>query len=325
MRLGEKPSVSINGYILLKLVAFFMLYLCYIDESGTSSIPGNTSHYVLCGVSIPVKYWKTYTQKINKIKKKYRLENTEIHTGWILRKYTEQAQIPNFDTFSDQDRRNLFNRLKFANLSKIKKNKNYRAYKNAKKEYKKIDPYIHLTFQERIDFLNEIGDLIDTSRYIRIFAECIDKNFCTTLPHVPKIEEQAIEQVVSRFENYMKIISKANKGEEMYGILVHDNNQSVEKKHTALIQKFHKLGTVWTNIDHVVETPFFVDSQLNTMVQIADFCALALRRFFENGETDFFNKIKSRFDRKNSKIVGVRHYSPNYCTCEVCSFSTSKT
>ena len=71
---------------------FFMLYLCYIDESGTSSIPGNTGHYVLCSVSIPVKYWKTYTQKINKIKKKYRLENTEIRTGWILRKYTEQAR-----------------------------------------------------------------------------------------------------------------------------------------------------------------------------------------------------------------------------------------
>ncbi|MBO4560892.1 MAG: DUF3800 domain-containing protein [Bacteroidaceae bacterium] len=35
-----------------------MVYFCYIDESGTPQIPGNTSHYVLCGISIPVKYWK---------------------------------------------------------------------------------------------------------------------------------------------------------------------------------------------------------------------------------------------------------------------------
>jgi len=27
-------------------------------------IPGNTSHYVLCGVSIPVKYWKRCDKQI---------------------------------------------------------------------------------------------------------------------------------------------------------------------------------------------------------------------------------------------------------------------
>lgn len=29
-----------------------MVYFCYVDESGTLQIPGNTSHYVLCGISI---------------------------------------------------------------------------------------------------------------------------------------------------------------------------------------------------------------------------------------------------------------------------------
>jgi hypothetical protein len=33
------------------------MYLCYIDESGTSVVPGNTSHFVLAGLSIPIVQW----------------------------------------------------------------------------------------------------------------------------------------------------------------------------------------------------------------------------------------------------------------------------
>ncbi len=29
------------------------MFLCYIDESGTSNIPGNTSHFILAGLAIP--------------------------------------------------------------------------------------------------------------------------------------------------------------------------------------------------------------------------------------------------------------------------------
>ena len=55
-----------------------MVYLCYIDESGTSEIPGNTTHYILCGVSLPIKYWKSYNKRINQLKHKYRIDNSEI-------------------------------------------------------------------------------------------------------------------------------------------------------------------------------------------------------------------------------------------------------
>lgn len=47
-----------------------MVYFCYVDESGTPQIPGNTSHYILCGISIPVKDWKKCDSAINKIKAK---------------------------------------------------------------------------------------------------------------------------------------------------------------------------------------------------------------------------------------------------------------
>ncbi|MBU1627456.1 DUF3800 domain-containing protein, partial [bacterium] len=45
------------------------MIICYIDESGTPDIPGNTSHFVLCGLSIPISKWKDCESKICQIKK----------------------------------------------------------------------------------------------------------------------------------------------------------------------------------------------------------------------------------------------------------------
>ncbi len=49
------------------------MYLCYIDESGTSQVPGNTSHFVLAGLSIPIEYWKKCDRAVAKIKKSINL------------------------------------------------------------------------------------------------------------------------------------------------------------------------------------------------------------------------------------------------------------
>jgi hypothetical protein len=81
------------------------MLLCYLDESGTPEIPGNTSHYILAGLAIPVYKWKEAEQDINTIKQKYGLEDKEIHTAWLLRKYIEQSKIPNFETLPIDNRR----------------------------------------------------------------------------------------------------------------------------------------------------------------------------------------------------------------------------
>ena len=76
------------------------MYLCYIDESGTADIPGNTSHFVLAGVSIPIWHWRDADREVMAIKRRYGLEDAEIHTAWLLRKYLEQSRIEGFDTLT---------------------------------------------------------------------------------------------------------------------------------------------------------------------------------------------------------------------------------
>ena len=101
-------------------------------------------------------------------------------------------------------------------------------------------------------------------------------------------------------------------------MLVHDNNETVARKHTRMMRSFHATGTLWTSVDCIIETPMFVDSELTRMIQIADLCAYALRRYLENDETWLFRPIFGRADRIGEVAVGVRHFSPPGCGCAIC-------
>ena len=107
--------------------------------------------------------------------------------------------------------------------------------------------------------------------------------------------------------------------EKKYGLLIHDNNETVSKRLTELMKQFHRKGTFWTDITNIIETPLFVDSQLTGMIQIADICSYALRRYLENGERELFDLIYKRADRKDNIVVGVRHFTVQNCDCAICS------
>lgn len=316
--MGRVAKRLYYGNYSLKLFAFIlMVYFCYIDESGTPDIPGNTSHYVLAGLSIPISQWKTCEKGINRIKQKYALQTSEIHTGWIIRKYIEQSKIPNFEQLTYQQRRNEVEKLRKKEILKLQKSTNKQHYNQTKKNYRQTNSYIHLTHNERVTLLQELADLVGSWSFARIFGNSVDKIHFNPSIARSSIDEQALEQLVSRFEQYLKIISKSTSS-TLYGTLIHDNNETVSKKHTELMKHFHQQGTLWTTIEHIIETPFFVNSELTSLVQIADLCCYALRRYFENNETDLLNRIETRFDRKSGKIVGLQHFTDSSCNCIFC-------
>ncbi len=292
-----------------------MMYFCYIDESGTPEIPGNTSHYILCGIAIPIDAWKKCEKQILSIKKKYGLSGAEIHTAWILRKYLEQTRIASFDNLSYSERRVAVLQERSAEIYRLQHSNNRNLYKQCKKNYHETEAYIHLTYDERVSFIRELADKIGGWKYARIFAECIDKTYFNPIGKL-SVDEMALEQIVSRFEQYMQICDPHPIS--IYGALIHDNNITVAKRHTELMQQFHRRGTLWTSIRHIIETPLFVNSELTNMVQIADLCAYILRRYFECNEIDLLNRINKRFDKHNGKLVGIRHYSREDCPCVIC-------
>jgi hypothetical protein len=292
------------------------LLLCYIDESGTPDIPGNTSHYILAGLSIPVDKWKEAENDIQNIKQKYRFSEQEIHTAWILRKYLEQSKINNFEKLPDDQRVYEVEKIRRAEILRLQKIGGQR-YKQLRKNYKETSAYIHLTYDERKQLISELAGMVSSWNYARLFAECIDKVLYDPLRSNSTVAEQALEQITTRFEYCLLNYSNEMRNFQ-YGLLIHDNNETVSKKHTALMKKFHKAGTLWKEIPHIIETPLFVNSNLTNMVQIADLCAYSLRRYLENNEETLFNLVFQRADRKNGKAVGVRHFPGSNCSCKIC-------
>jgi len=292
------------------------MYLCYVDESGTPDVPGNSSHYVLAGLSVPIWHWKTCDSEILGIKKQYGLEGAEIHTGWILRSYIEQSKIPSFANLKAQDRRRAAERYRNETLLRLQK-EGGRRYRQAAKNFKKTLPYVHLTFQERQEFIRDVAQCISDWGFARLFAECVDKIHHDPSRALRNVEDQAFEQLVSRFEKFLRNMG-AGEGQRPFGLLIHDNNQTVARRHTELMAHFRKKGTVFTGVERIIETPLYVDSQLTSMVQIADLCAYALRRYLENSEEELFDLVFQRADRKDGLAVGVRHYTVPSCRCTIC-------
>jgi len=292
--------------------------LCYIDESGTPDIPGNTSHYVLAALSIPVWHWKDCDRGITLLKSKYSLIEVEIHIAWILRKYFEQSKIKDFVVLNHDQRRYEVEKIRKTELLRLQKSGKSKQYHQTKKNYRKTADYIHLSFEERIAFTRELAQLVANWGFARLFAECVDKIHFDSRRTQMSVDEQAFEQVVSRYEQFLEI-TKSEDAPRNFGLLIHDNNPTVAKRHTELMKKFHRRGTLWTKVRNIIETPLYVDSALTSMVQIADICAYSLRRYLENNEEELFNLVFERADRKGDIVVGVRHFSELSCECRICA------
>lgn len=296
------------------------MYLCYIDESGTPEVPGVSSHFVLAGVSIPIWHWHDADREVSRILQRYDLVDVELHTGWLLHNYLEQSRIQNFADLSRDARRSAVLRERASYLLKLQQSQEAKTLRQTKKRFRHTLPYVHLTKTERLAVVESVADCLSEWGFARLFAECIDKLHFDPARTQRTVGEQAFEQVVTRFDRYLAStpISQAQKN---YGLVVHDNNESVALKHTELMRHFHSEGTLWRQINHIIETPLFVDSSLTRMVQAADLCAYALRRYVENQETNLFNRIFMRADRigVGGHTVGVRHFSQMSCTCLICS------
>ena len=266
------------------------MYLCYLDESGTTQLSDQTKTFVYAALAVPIVFWKQADKQINEIKNKYDIGNAEIHTAWILKKYLEQTRIANFEELSHVERRKAFLKVQEDCLRVWSVNKTNKQLINKKKHYRMIYPYIHLTLDERKQFILDLAKIVGGWSDCRLFCDAIkkEKYSCVKSRHDDMYEE-SFEQVVTRLETYLK---KTTYPDKKYAILIADNHKEKDSKLTALMRKFYEAGTFWRNINHIVETPLFVDSQLTSLVQVADLLSYSIRRFFDNDETEIFDLIK---------------------------------
>ncbi len=306
------PDRTVRPQTLLLILGEAVLFICYLDESGVVERGAQGTHFVLLGLALPATEWRICDHAIAKLKAAHRLASAEIHAGWMARRYPEQERINGLDALSDDNRRRAVRTERKTDLAKAHL-RGAKAVRGLAVNYRKSDPYIHLTHGERLSFLRAVADEVGGWTQARLFADAQQKAASKTgAEHT--ILDHAFEQVVSRLHHYL--VAK----EIPVAILVQDQNRTASKRLTDLMRRFHARGTFFTQIPRLAETPLFVDSGLTSMVQVADLCAYAVRRFFENGETDLFDRIYGRFDRTPSgTLVGLRHYTgQTTCACRPC-------
>jgi len=318
LRLGETLATHAGPLAPPQTLSLFSgveMYIIYVDESGTPELTPNSEHFVLAAVSIPLTSWKSYDSQLRDLLHNHRLVDVEIHTAWMARTYPEQERIPDFDTLSDEGRRNLVSIERRKDIAKASL-KGEDAVRGLKKNYNKTDGYIHLTHAERMTILRDVADVISSWNDARLFGDAHKKS--TLLEHqIVRSREFALEQVTSRFNTYLRNVH----GSGVFGVMVHDQHQAESVKLTGIFRKWHTDGTMFTSIPNIAETPLFVDSSLTLMVQVADLVAYSTRRFFDRGETDLFDRIYPRYDRTpHGTLVGLRHFTGRIaCSCRVCA------
>jgi Protein of unknown function (DUF3800) len=286
------------------------MYICYLDESGVpQKNAGTTAYFVLLGLAIPAVSWRQKDAEIAEILNARNFYG-EIHTAWMARMYPEQERIADFASLDPGARKRAVLNERKLDLAKAALHGS-KAVKQLAKNYEKTSAYVHLTLEERLGILWAAADQIGSWTDAVIFADAQRK--AANAGDEDRILEHAFEQVVTRFHHHLERHSTE------VGLIVQDQNETAARRLTQLARKYHTRGTTYSQVSRLVETPLFVDSRLTSMVQLADLCAYAVRRNFENGETDLLERFYHRFDRSAGKLVGIRHYTGKQaCTCRIC-------
>ncbi|MCW5753032.1 MAG: DUF3800 domain-containing protein [Alphaproteobacteria bacterium] len=159
----------------------------------------------------------------------------------------------------------------------------------------------------------EVLDLLSQSRQARLFGVAIHREAIS--PNDPI--EYAFEQLINRFDRFLGRLHK--KGDTQRGLVILDES-SYETSLQGLAKEFGRTGHRWGKLYNIGEVPLFVNSRATRMIQIADMIAYALRRYYENGEARYLDRIAHLFDGEGGARHGLVHFRPTGtpCNCRAC-------
>lgn len=108
----------------------------------------------------------------------------------------------------------------------------------------------------------------------------------------------------------MEVIKKNSKGVMKPVIMIADSRQSMnsrrlDKELQIAYLRAKNMGTHFVKFPNFCEGIIFVDSDNFTGVQLADFCAGAIHRKYEQNDDTFFNELIPAIASKRNNIYGA--------------------
>ena len=148
----------------------------------------------------------------------------------------------------------------------------------------------------RIQAIKDALNLIDGKHY-RVFASVVNKKAIS--PRDPVFS--TFQQLITRFDHFLARQHFEYKNTQR-GLVLFDKS-SKEANIQSLATSFKKDGHEWGNLKNMAEVPAFLDSEATRLIQLADLVAYAIFRYFEKGDSQFYEIIEHKFDCHG----GVQH------------------
>lgn len=185
--------------------------------------------------------------------------------------------------------------------------------KRGKKDFKWISTPV-LT-----QMMHDVYDSISSFHFpeMVLFATVIHR---TKAQSEAQVIHDTFQDICSRFNILLTRLYNADKPNK--GLLVID--QAHKAHYRSLIADFRSSGTRYGQINNIVDIPYFAERYDTRMLQVADFCAYAVFRYYERNDRTYFDKLLESFDRTapGGNPEGLKHIidRDQSCTCEACSF-----
>jgi len=185
---------------------------------------------------------------------------------------------------------------------------------------KKVPPFDSKTKEQKRQIVSEIYGILRDRRGI-LFGVAIEKAWCKQEDPY----DRAFEDLTSRFDLFLrrynsKLNAQGPQGAEEQRGLIAVAESSYKNNLQILGERFRGGGTRWGQVRTIADVPFFLPARNTRLLQLADFCANAIYRRYNDCDTRHFDKIAMKFDREeNSPIHGLVHFSNDHdCQCPAC-------
>ena len=182
-----------------------------------------------------------------------------------------------------------------------------------------FDRFRNLTEAQRQSLMDDVYNVLASVEYPYAipFATAIH---ISSVKNADQALRDTFEDVVQSVNAFLAPMNA--EGDVQKGLLIIDGNPSTEAKYRTLISEFRQSGTQYGYLGNIVDIPYFCQSEDTRLLQLADFSAYAVFRYYERGDAQFLNKIIHHFDRRSrdySGVDGLKHITKRQCDCIACS------
>jgi hypothetical protein len=250
------------------------MYFFYVDESGNRKPTSGGPVYVLTAVGIHEYQWKRFYQYLTDYKRS------------LIARITRDQHI----------------RL---NLSDCEVKSNWIRIPSERKKHIFLN---YLTDDELRDLTNKYYSRLDI-HYMVIIAIIIDKPKLDSFMDRNKLHRKAWELLCERIENFMREHHYKNNALLICDDMSKNENISLAMKHAHFIETCTSCGL---SLNHILEMPLFVRSELSEGVQLADLCAYNFQRAFRDKDINYpyfkrlIPRIYSSQKTGSNKIDGLK-------------------